>query len=199
MPRFANHAFSPSGTMNTGEPPDCAGQRLHAGVVEVVVVVVRDHDASTCGRSASAMPGLDVALRPEEGERRRALRKDRVGQESCAAGLHEHRRMADPGDRGLHRETGRSVAAQVREIGRHHRCRRPRRLRQTVAQRIGAPLQQRAEPLRLEVDVVVLEPAVAVMARCGRVGRGSACLIARSSRPARCRARRATERGASRR
>ena len=41
---------------------------------------------------------------------------------------------------------GRGVAAQEREVGGHHRCRRPRRLRQAVAQRIGAPLQQRRSP-----------------------------------------------------
>src|SRR3546814_105507 len=54
-------------------------------------------------------------LRPDEGEGRYPFRPDRVGKDVEAARLHQHRRMADPGD--AHRPARHPA-------GRHRRCHR---------------------------------------------------------------------------
>ena len=151
------------------------GERLDRRRIEMVVVVVRDQhriDARQIGRGEARW---DRPLRAGERQRRDAFRQHRIGQQGDAAHLQQHAGMADPGRGRLHRRAGGGVAAQELDVGRLSRRRGGRLGRQAVAHRIELPLQESAESARGEVQVVVLEAAVAMMRRrrdrCRRRGR----------------------------
>ena len=146
------------------------GQRADARVVEVVVVVVRDQHQIDVRQFGEREAGRDVALRPDEAERRRPLGEHRVGEDAQSAELRQHRRMADPGDRRLHRHrAGARIGVDEFEIGLDRRCRRGGWARRTRTGRIELPLQQRTQTFRLEVEVVVLKPVSAVVRRLWQV------------------------------
>ena len=77
------------------------GQPLHRGLVQVVVVIVRDqHDVD--GRQIlEAHAGRRHPLGAGERQRAGALRPLRIGEDVHAGELDQQRRVADPGDGGL--------------------------------------------------------------------------------------------------
>jgi hypothetical protein len=100
-------------------------QLHHAQAVEVVVVVVRDHHDVDRRQILQGDARRLFAPRAEEAHRRGAVAEDRIGQDVEAARLHQHGRMADPGDRRQRRHrrlhTGpphrRRVGTQQAELG----------------------------------------------------------------------------------
>ena len=128
-----------------------------AALVEVVVVVVRDHHRIDARQIRQCHAGGLGALRPHPLHGRCALREDRIGQQVDAAQLRQHGGVADPGHRRLHRTASGRVAAKEGQV-RPHRGDRPRRgARQALARALPAPAQQVHQALALELDVVVLE------------------------------------------
>ena len=144
------------------------GERLDARLVEVVVVVVRDQRRHRCAADRpAASPGGTCALRADEATpatraRRTSDRSARLMPPTCTSVLAWPIQVSGR----LHRRAGDGVAAQEVEVGRRRAASRCGGWRQAVAQRIELPLQERAQALRLEVEVVVLEAAVAMMRRC---------------------------------
>ena len=128
-------------------------QRPHRGLVEVVIVVVRDQHHVDVRQLRGGERQRADPLRPGPGHRRGALGELRVGQHRQTAEPRQHRRVADPGDAGLGRL----------QVGCDHRQRRLR-ARRILAAQLPAP----DLPLRL-VDGA----AVAVAKALGGVVGGS--------------------------
>ena len=103
-------------------------QRLHAGVVEMVIVVVRDDDRVDMRQVGERDAGSTWRFGPRKvtGD----ARCEKIGSVSTVAPPAWTSIVAWPTHvtTRYHREASRGVAAQEREVGGHHRCRRPRRL-----------------------------------------------------------------------
>ncbi|MDT4856828.1 hypothetical protein FQZ97_912310 [compost metagenome] len=72
-------------------------QGVDGGVVEVVVVVVRDHDHIDLGHLAQPQGHGLEALGAEQAKRRGACAPDRVGEHAVAVHLQQHGGVAEPG------------------------------------------------------------------------------------------------------
>ena len=77
--------------------PEAAQRRQ----VHMVVMIVADEDEVDPRQVLEADAGRAHPARADEGERRGALRPDRIGEDVEALGLDEHGGMADPGDQHL--------------------------------------------------------------------------------------------------
>ncbi len=141
-------------------PSRLRGERLHARRVEMVVVVVRDDDGVDVRQVGERDPGRERALRAGEGERRRALGEDRIGQDVAAADLDQRARVADPCHRGNHRRAGCGVGVHEREV----------RLRR-AASRAAAPRAARRVPPRSATSAAHRDPSARTRCSCS----GSAC------------------------
>ena len=85
-----------------------AGQRADGGVVQVVVVVVRDHHHVHLGHFAQAQRHRLETFGAEQAKRRSARAPDRVGQHLVAVHLQQHGGVAEPG--GAQARVGGSAA-----------------------------------------------------------------------------------------
>ncbi len=96
-------------------------QRADGRVVQVIVVVVRDHHRIDGGQLAQADRHRLEALRAEQGERRGSLAPDRIGQHAPAVDLQQHGGMAQPG--GAQPAGWRFQPCAARVLGRQWRRR----------------------------------------------------------------------------
>ena len=93
-PQRSRWAPTPSGTAKT---VSVTGQGLDRGQVEVVVVVVRDHDDVDRAEGGERQGHGVQPLGPGEGERGAALAPDRVEEHPAAVDLGEHAGVPHPG------------------------------------------------------------------------------------------------------
>ena len=68
-------------------------------MVQMIVVVVRNHDRIDLRERRERQPGRDVAPGPERGERARAVRQEWIGQDRPAGRPQEERGVAEPRER----------------------------------------------------------------------------------------------------
>ncbi len=85
-------------------------ERLHGAMVEVVVVVVRDHDGIDGGQLVDGERCLVKARRPSPGEGGWSLAQHRVHEHPMAVDLDQERRVTEPGDAQATRWTDIEVA-----------------------------------------------------------------------------------------
>ena len=116
------------------------GEAAHGGLIEVIVVIVREEDEVHRRQRTRIPPRRGTQRRgPSPGNGRRVLAPDRIGEDVQSGELHEQRRVADPGDgdrvggRARPRELG--GGARERQRGRgsapRGRSRRPSCQRRT--------------------------------------------------------------------
>jgi hypothetical protein len=99
---------------------DLPGQRLDRGMVEVIVVVMREQHAADRRELVDGDRWRMETLRPGPLHRRRALGKHRVGQPPVPTQLQQDRRMPEPVQAAI----GRGIELRAREcVHRHRRMR----------------------------------------------------------------------------
>ena len=132
------------------------GELAHRFLVEMVVVVMRDHHRVDVRQLGERRHRLHHALRPREADRRGALGKMRIGEHIQPAHAQQNGRMPDPG----HRRIGGKLRLRGLEAVAVFRI-----LRQAVAQLVPLPAPEAA---LLGVRVVVAK-ALGRAVRLGRI------------------------------
>jgi len=157
----------PQGTQDQRAAAGLPRQRQQAGLVHVVIVVVRQQHHVDVGQLLQRQPGRRLALGAGPLHRKATLGEHRVGQQVEPAELQQHGDVPDPGGRGLHGEAGLGVGVDEGQVGGHHGDRILQGPGVTRAPGLPAPAQDFVPALALKGLVGVLKAAGAVVLSLG--------------------------------